>query len=634
MDAMKYVTRAALAVSLLVGFYVLALGVAVAVVVALVEVLRLGFRGLLIANVFALVVPVVFAVGYGVFGRSRAKEQPGVLVTEAEEPRLWALSRELADLAGTRCVDEIRLVAEANAAVSDTTTWLGLRSGTRRLYLGVPLLLGLDEAQVRSVLAHEFGHYAGRHTSLSTITYRGAETIRRTLDHLGTHVVARVFRLYARLYFAVSRTVNRRQELEADRLSVEAVGPDVAASALLELAPLVVAWHGYVGSFAGMGRSLGRRPTGLMAGFAHHLAHPEVVKTMQEVRETPREERQSVYDSHPTVTQRVAALLGGAALPAHRGGSAIDLLAEPDRAFAELEDTVYAESGRTPTPLPDLAPLAGADRLAHQSAAFDQALLEQGRNAGIGTVYHALANGTAARLLRPLLPDDDQEVLPRVMAHLIGSYLGAALVAADHARVELDWGTGWTVVDPAGVPLELSALVEEVLANPKLAGDLHELMRLSGVPDTWRPPEHVPDPTPAGPDQVQGVLSPVNAARTLVVTGTGLLWLTQSWADRMGIALRMNGREAGPLFQKYVEMGPEKVVRTRRARVIPWSSVAELRVVPRSRGRAWLVVAVAGGEPLVVKVQKNTQEAGQPWAAIAHHLGDRFLAEMRMPTRV
>jgi Zn-dependent protease with chaperone function len=573
-------------------------------------------------------------VGYGVFGRSRDKEPPGVPLTEEAQPRLWALARELAALARTRCVDEIRLVADANAAVSETASWLGLRSGTRRLYLGVPLLLGLDEAQVRSVLAHELGHYGGRHTSLSALTYRGAETIRRTLDHLGNHTVARVFRLYARLYFAVSRTVNRRQELEADRLSVEAVGPEVAAAALLELAPLVVAWHGYLGAFAGMGRSLGRRPTGLLAGFAHHLDHPEVAKAMQEIRETPREEKLSVYDSHPPVSQRVAALLGGSTVPARPEGSAIGLLVEPDSAFARLEDALYAESGRTPTPLPELAPLAGADRLAHQSAAFDQAMLEQGRNPGIGTVYHALANGTAARLLRPLLPDDDQEALPRVMAHLIGHYLGAALVAADQARVELDWGTGWTVVDPAGVPLELGGLVEEVLATPKLAADLHELMRLSGVPDTWRPPEVVREVAPAGPAQVLGVLSPVNAAKTLVVTDTGLLWLTQSWADRLGIALRMNGREAGPLFQKYVEMGPEKVARTRRARVIPWSSVAELHVAPRSRGRAWLVVAVAGGEPLVVKVQKNTQEAGQPWAAIARHLGDRFLAEVRMPTRV
>ena len=75
---MKHFARAGLAVALLVGFYVLAVGLAVVLVVALVQVLRLGFAGLPIALLFALVVPVVFAVLYGVFGRSRDGEPPGV----------------------------------------------------------------------------------------------------------------------------------------------------------------------------------------------------------------------------------------------------------------------------------------------------------------------------------------------------------------------------------------------------------------------------------------------------------------------------------------------------------------------------------------------------------------------------
>ncbi len=311
---MKHVARAGLAVALLVGFYLLAVGLAVGLVVALVQVLRLGFSGLPIAILFALVVPVVFAVLYGVFGRSRDGQPPGVRLTEQAQPQLWAVARELADLAETRCADEIRLVADANAAVSDSGSWLGLRAGTRRLYLGVPLLHGLDEAQLRSVLAHEFGHYGGRHTALAGVTYRGAETIGRTVSHLGPrHLASRLFLIYARLYFAVSHSVNRRQELEADQLSARAVGPDVAASALLEVAPLAVTWEHYLHRFAAMGLEIGRRPTGLLAGFADHLACPEVARAMQQLRETTADEKPSVYDTHPSTGSRVALLLGGAA---------------------------------------------------------------------------------------------------------------------------------------------------------------------------------------------------------------------------------------------------------------------------------------------------------------------------------
>ena len=90
---MKHVVRAGLAVALLVGFYVLTVGLAVMLVVALIQVLRLGFAGLPIAILFALVVPVVFAVLYGVFGRSRDGDPPGVLLTEQAQPRLRAVAR-------------------------------------------------------------------------------------------------------------------------------------------------------------------------------------------------------------------------------------------------------------------------------------------------------------------------------------------------------------------------------------------------------------------------------------------------------------------------------------------------------------------------------------------------------------
>ena len=206
--------------------------------------------------------------------------------------------------------------------------------------------------------------------------------------------------------------------------------------------------------------------------------------------------------------------------------------------------------------------------------------------------------------------------LPKVTARVLADYLGAALLAIDQARVELDWASGWAIVDPAGMPLELTALVEEVLADPLLAPELHELMRLSGVSDSWRAPEVTDPRTLTDHAHVQGVLSPVNVAKTLVVTDSGLLWLKQSWADRFSIALRMNGQEATQLFERYSDMTPEDLAHTRRARMIPWSAVAELRVVPRSRNRVWLVVAVAGGAPLIVKVQKNSQEAGHPWAAL------------------
>jgi hypothetical protein len=306
-----------------------------------------------------------------------------VALTEEDQPRLWALARELAELAGCRCPDEIGLVAGADATVSDAGGRLGLRRRTRLLDVGAALLIGTDEDQFRSVLAH-------------------------------------------------------------------ALGPVTTASAAAE--PLATAWREYVATFASMGVGLGRRPRGLLTGFAWHLG-------------------------------------------SGRGG-ATALLASPEELFTALEDRLYADSGLLATPLTELAPLEAAVQLAGRAAAFDRVLLEQGRNAGLATVYQTLGNGTAAGLLRRQLPEDETD-LSRYTARVLADYLGAALVDADAASLAIDWSSGWAVVDPTGVPLELRTLVDEVLAKPSLAGDLHELMRRSGVPDTWRPPEVPDDPAPA-----------------------------------------------------------------------------------------------------------------------------------------
>ena len=487
MASMKHVARAGLAVALLVGFYVLAVGLAVVLVVALVQVLRLGFAGLPIALLFALVVPVVFAVLYGVFGRSRDGEPPGVLLTEQAQPRLWAVARELADLAETHCADEIRLVPDANAAVSDSGSWLGLRAGTRRLYLGVPLAArarrgpAAVRARPRVRPLRRPAHGTGRRH----LPRHRDDPAHHQPPRSATPRIAAVPALCAPLLRGVAQREPPpgARGRPAQRPLRRAGGGRVRSAGM---APLAVAWEHYLHGFAAMGREIGRRPTGLLAGFADHLASPEVIRARRSCARHPtrRRRRSSTPTRAPArASRRCSAeplLPRGSQEPRRSACSTT-----PERAFADLEDSLYDESGLAPTPLAELAPLAGADLLARRSGAFDKVMLEQGRPPGISTVYQSLGNGTAARLLRQLVPEEQRD-LPKVTARVLADYLGAALLAIDQARVELDWASGWALVDPAGMPLELTALVEEVLADPLLAPELHELMRLSGVSDSWR----------------------------------------------------------------------------------------------------------------------------------------------------
>ena len=62
-----------------------------------------------------LVVPAVLALGYGIFFRTKEIPPHGIVLSEPTSRRLWALAREIAAVARTKDVDEIRLVPEANA---------------------------------------------------------------------------------------------------------------------------------------------------------------------------------------------------------------------------------------------------------------------------------------------------------------------------------------------------------------------------------------------------------------------------------------------------------------------------------------------------------------------------------------
>lgn len=113
----------------------------------------------------------------------KADEPPGLPVTKADEPEPWRTVREPADRIGTRAPSRIPLVPDANAAVAEDARLLGLLPGPRRLHLGVPLPQDLTEAQLRSVIAHEPGHYSNADTRLVALTVRGRTQILNTIRH-------------------------------------------------------------------------------------------------------------------------------------------------------------------------------------------------------------------------------------------------------------------------------------------------------------------------------------------------------------------------------------------------------------------------------------------------------------------
>ncbi|KOG51238.1 hypothetical protein ADK76_37540 [Streptomyces griseoflavus] len=312
--------------------------------------------------------------GNGVLGTE------GLAVTDAEQPELWRAVRSLAERTGTRAPDAILLTEEVNAAVREDARLLGLLPGRRRLYLGAPLLIGLTEPQLHSVIAHELGHYGNADTRLAGITLRGRDSVLRTVEGFqaprrrlrdrawarqgrlageavregrsidlraggrtgfGYGSMARPFQAYARFYLRATNSVGRGQELAADRVAARVAGRDATASALREIAVLDVVHDFYLNEYVALGAraALLPPPGEVCGGVRHLLADPELRSDLAELRGEPGPGNGSPYDSHPPVAERIRLIEalpddGRAADPAR---PALALLREPGRLLVELE---------------------------------------------------------------------------------------------------------------------------------------------------------------------------------------------------------------------------------------------------------------------------------------------------------
>jgi Zn-dependent protease with chaperone function len=383
--------RAALALGLLIGFYLLA--VLVLVAVAALDVFLARGPGLTVVAVEGWLGSLAIAwcvVRVVVLSRGRPAgrdEIPGLSLTPQEQPELWRRLRDLAERVGTRPPARIQVIPGAGAMVQEDARWLGLVAGERRLFLGVALLIGLPEDELDAVLAHELGHYAHDDTRLACLLWalrsRLLHTV-RTLEHRAAreeaeqqeafaaraarrraagkpppvkreptrgpdHYLALVFSAYARLCLRLTEAVSRREEYAADLVAARIAGRDTTAAALRRIPALEAAHDLYLDAYALMGWEAGLLPPegqfhgGLALLLADSARRAELEALTREPLPEETSEERSPYDSHPPTADRIAAL---EALPdaaratplVRRPASA--LLRAPDAVLAALERAV------------------------------------------------------------------------------------------------------------------------------------------------------------------------------------------------------------------------------------------------------------------------------------------------------
>ena len=271
--------QAALSLAFLLGAILLAVVIVVGLIAANIVVWNLGrvhFGLVIIAGAAVIGLGKAIVVSF-----KRPPDDPGeIVIPEGDEPELHRMVRALADEVGTRPPDRIVMVNNVNAYVHEFGPLLGLLRGRRTLAIGAPLLDALDVSQLRAVLGHELGHFAGGDTKSGPIVYRTAQVVQRLARSLKGGLLSRMFVRLWHFQHRVTAGARRRQELIADRASVAVAGRQSTVDALARMDVTARAEAVYMQRLVGPLVQAGQRPDDLVGGMRHVLADRATVAAL------------------------------------------------------------------------------------------------------------------------------------------------------------------------------------------------------------------------------------------------------------------------------------------------------------------------------------------------------------------
>ena len=312
--------RAVLALVLMVGFYLMALGLAAGLLY--IPYAEVKYAHHLHAKLLLICGGAAAVILWSVLPRFDRFSAPGLLLSAAAQPRLFELIRELSAATGQPMPKEVYLVADMNAFVTQRGGLMGVGSH-RVMGIGLPVMQALSVAELRAVVAHEFGHFHGGDVQLGPWIYKTRAAIVRTIMSLGQQgsLLQKPFVWYGEMFIKITQAISRRQELAADALAARTVGARPLAGGLKRTHAAALAYDMYWHEDVVPALSSGWRPP-LAAGFAQFLGAKRAQTIMDKsVAHELEQGKSDPYDTHPSLRERVEAVAG---LPDYVSESARD----------------------------------------------------------------------------------------------------------------------------------------------------------------------------------------------------------------------------------------------------------------------------------------------------------------------
>ena len=298
--------RAALAVGLMIGFYVLALVISAGLI-------YLPIAAIVYAHHLPVQLALASLIGAGtilwsILPRWDRFPAPGPALDRVQHPKLFQEIEGVARATEQDMPAEVYLVGDVNAWVAQRGGVMGLFS-RRVMGLGLPLLQTLSVSELRAVLAHEFGHFYGGDTKLGPWVYKTRAAIGRTIAGLRERSwLQKPFLWYGNLFLRISQAVSRRQEFSADALASRVIGSRPLSEGLKKVQTAAGAYDAFWSQEVVPVLQAGFLPP-IADGFHRFTAHARVSRAMANLLEEGlKQTAADPYDTHPPLAERIAAV--------------------------------------------------------------------------------------------------------------------------------------------------------------------------------------------------------------------------------------------------------------------------------------------------------------------------------------
>src|SRR6185436_7660011 len=158
-------------------------------------------------------------------------------LTPSTAPQLFTMINDVAAKTSQPRPEDVYLLNQVNAFVTHRGGFMGI---------GLPLIKGLSPAELRSVIAHEFGHYVSGDVALGPWIYKTRAAIGRTLTTLGDSILTKAFAWYARMFMRMTMQISREQEFVADATAARVAGTASTINALKRVDVIAPAYSSYL----------------------------------------------------------------------------------------------------------------------------------------------------------------------------------------------------------------------------------------------------------------------------------------------------------------------------------------------------------------------------------------------------